>query len=77
MQQSNLVEILREIRVKVHGDVEDSVLQQLDEAILKLEEESHKRPNLIDNQVYLELLSKGIGVIPVFVEFMKFFRDQC
>ena len=69
------IELLREVRVKVQGDVEDSVLHQLDEAIRKLEETSHTRQGRIANQEALELLGKVIEWLPAMVKLIELLRD--
>jgi hypothetical protein len=69
------IELLREVRVEVQGDVEDSVLRQLDEAILKLEETSRTRQGQIAKQEALELLGKVIEWLPAIVRLIELLRD--
>jgi hypothetical protein len=70
------IEILREVRVEVHGDVEDRVGDQLDEAILKLEETSRTRQGQIANQEALELLGKAIKWLPAVAKLIELLRDR-
>ena len=61
------IELLRDFRVKAQADVENSVvhqLDQLDEAIAKLEEASRTRPGQIAKQEVLELLGEAIKWLP-------------
>lgn len=69
------IELLRDVREEVQGDVEDSVIHQLDEAILKLEETSRKRQGQIANRKALELLGKTIKWLPAVAKLIELLRD--
>lgn len=73
---SEVLELLREVRVEVQDYVEDSVLRQLDEAILKLEETSRTRPGQIANQELLELIGGAIKWIPIIAKLIELFKDR-
>jgi hypothetical protein len=76
------IELIRSVREKVQGDVEDSVVHQLDEAISifeeidrKLEEMDHKEP---DQQVYqdlLKLLGNTFKYLPAIAKLIEILRD--
>ncbi len=68
------IELLREVRVKVQGDVEDSVVHQLDEAIWKLEETCRTRQGQIANQEALELLGAAIKWLPIVAKLVELLR---
>lgn len=68
------IELLQEVRVQVQGDVEDSVVAQLDEALRMLEDTCHSRPDQVALQEVLELLGKAVKVIPAVVELIELFR---
>ncbi|MBA3870339.1 MAG: hypothetical protein H0X30_14435 [Anaerolineae bacterium] len=65
------LELVREIRVKVQGNAEDSVIRQLDEVIGKLEETCRTRQNRKANQKALELLGEAIKWLPTVIEFIE------
>jgi hypothetical protein len=65
------IDLLQEVRVKVQGDVEDSVVHQLDEAIWKLEETCRTRQGQIANQEALKLLGEAIKWIPMVAKLLE------
>lgn len=69
------IQLLRDVRTKVQGVVEDSVLHQLDEAILKLEETSRTRQDPMASQEALKLLGKAIKWLPAIVKLMELLGD--
>jgi hypothetical protein len=70
------IELLQEVRVKMHGDVEDSVIYQLDEAIGKLEETCRTRQGQIANQEALKLLGEALKWLPIVAKLFELFRHH-
>ncbi|MCB9458111.1 MAG: hypothetical protein H6670_00570 [Anaerolineaceae bacterium] len=66
-------ELLEEIRVKVQSDHEDSVIHQLDKAILKLEELDSTEPK--SHHVALEVLGLALKSLPAIKVLMEVFGD--
>lgn len=69
------LELLREVRVEVQGDVGDGVVRQLDEAIRKLDDVSRTRHDRTVNQEALELLGKVIEWLPAMIKLIEILRD--
>jgi hypothetical protein len=72
------IELLKEVRVnvKMHGDVEDNVIQQLDEAIWKLEELCRTRQDQKANQAALKLVGEFIKWLPIVAKFIELLRNH-
>ena len=66
-----VLELLREVREKVQSDTENSVVNQLDEVMLELEEISRERQPQITPQQLLEWLGKAIELVPAIVKLIE------
>jgi hypothetical protein len=73
---NEVLEILRGVRVEVQNDVEESVVHQLDEAILKLEETSRIRQDQIAKEEALKLLGEAVKWIPAIAKLIELLRDR-
>jgi hypothetical protein len=69
------IELLKEVRAKMQGEVEDSVVRQIDEAILKLEETGRLRQDQRANQEALEVLGKAIRWLPLVAKLIELLRE--
>ena len=63
------VELLKEVRAEVQGDVEDSVVHQLDEAILELETVAEENSQEASKKA-LKILGEAIKWLPPLVSML-------
>lgn len=70
------LELLRDVRDKVHGNVESIVIQQLDE-VIELLEEAHKNSSSLKltPQDVLSILGIAIKAIPEVVKLIDFLKE--
>ena len=68
------LELLRDVRVEVHGGVDDSIVEQLDEAIRLLEEAQHSQSAKLSRRDALIILGKVIEHLPTIVRLIELIR---
>ena len=70
------LELLREVRVKVHGNVESTVIQQIDESIRLLEEaQDNSSIQPLTSQDVLNILGLALKTLPDVVLLLKLFKE--
>ncbi len=75
-QVAQSLELLREVRSKVHGNVESIVIQQIDESIRLLEEaRDNSLVPPITSQDVLNILGLALKALPEVVMLLKLFKE--
>jgi hypothetical protein len=67
----NSVDELNGLRAELHGSVNDSVMEVLDEVIADLQEDLKDDPQKINARDVLELMGKVLEKLPAIVEAIK------
>jgi hypothetical protein len=75
-QVAQSLELLREVRVQVHGNVESIVIQQIDECIRLLEEAQDNSSVLpLTSQDVLNILGFALKALPDVVLLLKLVKE--
>lgn len=69
------LELLWDIRGKVHSDVESGVIEQLDEAIRMLEEARCSNHTILTSDELLKLLGRAIQFLPSILQLLMHLRN--
>ena len=70
------LERLRDVRAEVHGDVESSVVKQLDEVIWMLEEAQQDQGVELSFHEVLVLLGKAVEVLPAIARLLELLQGN-
>lgn len=75
-QLSEVLELLKKVQVVVQDDLEDSAIEQLNEAIALLEDAVQNSGHKLSQEDLLFYLGRGISLLPPIVKLITFIRDE-
>ena len=69
------IELLERVRAEVHGDVDNIVVEQLNEAIWKLKETQRSQSVELTSKDVLVVLGKALEALPAITQLLDFLND--
>lgn len=70
------LELLEEVRAEVHDDVDDSVVEQLDEAIRMLKQAQHSKGAKLSSYDLLTILGQVVQALPAIAKLIDLLQNQ-